>query len=53
MADTTREAEVKVNVKAVEDNKGAEAWNHIIVQLLKDINISLAMLVDAGANSET
>lgn len=53
MADTTREAEVKANVKAVEDSRGAEAWDHIMVQLLKDINISLAMLVDAGTNSGT
>ena len=53
MADTTREAEVKANVKAVEDNRGTESWNYIWTQLLKDINISLAMLVDAGTNSET
>ena len=50
MSDTTREAEVKANVKAVEDNRGAESWNHIIVQLLKDINISLAKLVDNGSS---
>ena len=50
MSDTTREAEVKANIAAVEANSGAEAWNRVIVQLLKDINISLAMLVDKSGN---
>ena len=55
MADetTTREAEVKANVAAVEAQRGDEAYRAIYVQLLKDINISLAMLVDAGSSSGT
>lgn len=50
MADTTREAEVKANVEAVEAQYGDEAYRRIFVQLLKDINISLAMLVDASGS---
>lgn len=53
MADSeeTRVEEVTANITAVETKRGAEAWNQIYAQLLKDINISLAMLVDAGSSS--
>ena len=53
MADPTpsREDTVKANVLAVETRLGPEAYPQIIVQLLKDINISMAMLVDAGSGT--
>lgn len=51
MSDTTREATVKANLEAVIKQRGEEGYNQILVQLLKDIDISLAMLVDAGASS--
>jgi len=47
----TRQDTVEANVEAVETKYGDGAWNQIMVQLLKDINISLAMLVDNGSNS--
>ena len=46
MADTTREQDVKANNAAIETKYGPENWNRVIIGLLKDINISLAMLVD-------
>ena len=53
MADPTptRQDTVENNIEAVEDRLGPEAYPQIFVQLLKDINISLAMLVDAGSGS--
>ena len=49
----TREDTVKANVTAVENKYGPEAWPQIQTQILKDINISLALLVDAGSSSGT
>lgn len=46
MSGETREATVTANITAVETRLGPEAYPQIIVQLLKDINLSLAMLVD-------
>ena len=47
MADTkSRQDTVEENIEAVENQRGDEAWPQIITQLLKDINISLALLVD-------
>ena len=51
MADETREATVKANVLAKETQYGSNAMDKIIIQLLKDINISLAMLVDNTPSS--
>ncbi len=55
MADPTptREDTVKANVLAVETRLGPEAYDQINVQLLKDINISLAMLVDNSSSSSS
>lgn len=48
MADTeTRQDVVEANITAVETKYGTEAWPQIQTQLLKDISISLAMLVDS------
>jgi hypothetical protein len=44
----TREETVTANLEAVIAKHGDEAWSQITAQCLKDINISLAMLVDAG-----
>lgn len=50
MADTkTRVDTVEENLEAVIEQRGDEATTLITVQLLKDINISLAMLVDKQA----
>lgn len=47
MADEkTREQTVTENIEAVEAKHGSEAWNQIMVTCLKDISVSLAMLVD-------
>ena len=48
MSDPTpsRQDTVEANVEAVETKYGDGAWNQIQTQLLKDISISLAMLVD-------
>ena len=51
MADTTREQDVVANNTAIETKYGAENWNRVIIGLLKDINISLAKLVDNGGNN--
>lgn len=47
MADKTRQDVVEENIEAVETKYGPEANVQINTQLLKDIDISLAMLVDA------
>lgn len=47
----TRQETVEANVEAVEARFGDGAWNQIFAQLLKDINISLAMLVDNGGGT--
>jgi len=45
----TRTETVEDNTEAVEEQYGPEAFRQITLQLLKDIDVSLAMLVDAGA----
>ena len=45
MADS-RQDTVEANIEEVEAKYGTEGWYQIIVQLLKDIDISLAMLAD-------
>lgn len=52
MEEKTREETVEEELQAVIDQRGPEAWNHIIVELLKEISVSLAMLVDASASAE-
>ena len=52
MADTqTREAVVTANYEAVVNKYGDENWIKILAVALKDISVSLAQLVDAGASS--
>ena len=51
--DKTRQETVKDNIDAVEEKYGPENWNYVWTQLMKDINVSLAMLVDAGSSSGT
>ena len=48
----TRVETVAANLAAVVEQRGAEAWNYIYAQHLKDISESLAMLVDAGTTAE-
>ena len=47
----TRTETVEDNLEAITDQYGPEAFRAIVVQLLTDINVSLAMLVDAGTSS--
>ena len=49
MADKTRVETVTENLEKVIEQRGEEAWNQIYAQLLEDISISLAMLVDGNA----
>ena len=44
--DKSRQDVVEENIEATEEKHGKEAWNQIQTQCLKDISISLAMLVD-------
>ena len=47
----TRQETVEDNIEAVEATEGADAYRKIWTQLLKDISISLAMLVDTDSSS--
>ena len=47
----TRQETVAANLQAVIDKYGEENTDRVVIALLKDINVSLAMLVDAGASS--
>ena len=47
----TRVDTVEANNAATIKKYGPEAWNQIYAQLLTDISVSLAMLVDAGTTS--
>ena len=49
----TRLETVTENIAAIEDKYGVEAKQTMIWACIKDISISLAMLVDAGASSST
>ena len=54
MADTpTRQDTVEANILAIETKYGPESTEQINTQCLKDISVSLAMLVDNGASSGT
>lgn len=50
MADETRQDTVEENIQAVIDRWGEDATEKINTQCLKDISISLAMLVDSSAS---
>lgn len=44
----TRLETVTANIEAVIEQRGDEAYSQIMAVCLKDISVSLAMLVDAG-----
>lgn len=52
MADPTptRTDTVEANIKAVEEQYGPLEYGRVWTQLLKDISISLAMLVDGSSD---
>lgn len=47
----TRTEEVTENIEAIEEKYGVEAKQTMIWQCVKDISVSLAMLVDAGSSN--
>ena len=52
MADTqTRQAAVEAAIAAVKSQCGDEAWPQIMTELLTEISISMAMLVDGISGS--
>lgn len=53
MSDPTREQTVVANNQAVENKYGPENFWWVIINLLKDINISLAKLIDAGNSNQS
>ena len=55
MADETptRVETVTANIEAVEGKYGPESYLRIITQCAKDISVSLATLVDAGAEGDS
>ena len=55
MADNeqTRVEAVEANIEAVEDTYGEENFGRVIAACVKDISVSLAMLVDAGSTTNS
>ena len=55
MADNTatRVETVTANITATEAKYGPDGFDWMTVQCLKDISVSLAMLVDAGSTTTT
>ena len=49
----TRVETVTENIEAIEEKYGVEAKQTMIWACVKDISISLAMLVDAGSSNST
>ena len=49
----TRVETVTENIEAIEEKYGVEAKQTMIWACVKDISISLAMLVDAGSSSSS
>ena len=47
----TREDVVKANIAAIETAYTKDAYLQMIAQCVKDISVSLALLVDAGSNT--
>jgi len=45
----TRQETVEANLEAIDEKYGEENYMKVITQCVRDINISLAMLVDASA----
>ena len=46
----TRQDVVEENIDAVIEKYGEESWRKMIVACIKDISVSLAMLVDASGD---
>lgn len=46
MADSTRQATVEANIEEVLNKYGEENWVKLLAVCLRDISVSLAMLVD-------
>ena len=44
----TRQDTVEENIENIEELNGPEAYRKIVLQCLKDISVSLAMLVDSN-----
>lgn len=44
----TRQDVVEENIENIEELNGPEAYRKIVLQCLKDISVSLAMLVDSN-----
>lgn len=55
MSDPTpnRVETVEANIEAVENQYGAENFLRVITACVKDISVSLAMLVDAGSSDSS
>lgn len=49
MASDSRQDAVEAKIAAVKKQYGDEAWPQIIAELLEEISISLAMLVDGAS----
>ena len=47
----TRQDVVEANTEAVEAKYGSLEYMKILISILKDISVSLAMLVDAGSGT--
>jgi len=49
----TRQQTVEANIEAATDQYGVGNINAILLQILSDISVSLAMLVDSSSTTET
>ena len=49
----TRQDTVEANIASVEGQYGADQYLRIITKCVKDMSVSLAMLVDAGTTTTT
>ena len=50
--DPTRQETVEQNIEDVIAKYGTAAWPQIQTQILTDISVSLAMLVDSGSSAD-
>lgn len=48
----TRQETVEANIEACEDTYGPENFERLVSVCLKDISVSLAMLVDGSSGAE-
>ena len=46
----TRQETVEANIEAIENKYGPESYWRVVTQCVKDISVSLAMLVDNGSS---